>query len=140
MNIQVVKISDINTAEYNPRIIRKDEFDGLKSSLKIFGQQENFIINKNGTLISGHQRLEAAKQLGWKEVTANVVNLTPKEEKKLNLIMNSRAVQGVFDELKLAEILEEIKFDDDYTELRFDTLEPLDLSNAEFDAPTTSDE
>ena len=42
--------------------------------------------------------------------------------------------------MKLAEILEEIKFDDDYTDLRLDVLEPLDLSDIEFDKSTLPDE
>lgn len=140
MNIKTLKISDIKTAAYNPRQIRADEFSGLKASLKEFGQQENFIVNKDMTLVSGHQRLEAAKQLGWTEVTANVIDVDKKTEKKLNVVMNSRSIQGSFDELKLAEILEEIKFDDDYTELRLDVLEPLDLSDIEFDKSTLADE
>lgn len=140
MNIKNIKISDIKVAEYNPRIIRKEEFEGLKASLKEFGQQENFIINKDGTLISGHQRLEAAKQLGWAEVTVNVLDVDKITEKKLNLVMNSRSIQGVFDELKLAELLEELKFEDGYGELRLDTLEPLDLSDIEFDKTTMASE
>lgn len=140
MNIKTIKIADIKIADYNPRIIRKDEFEGLKSSLKEFGQQENFIVNKDMTLISGHQRLEAAKALGWTEVVASVIDVDKKTEKKLNVVMNSRSIQGTFDELKLSEILEELKFDDDYTDLRLDTLEPLDLSNIEFDKTTMADE
>ncbi len=140
MNIKTIKIADIKIADYNPRIIRKDEFEGLKSSLKEFGQQENFIVNKDMTLVSGHQRLEAAKALGWTEVVASVIDVDKKTEKKLNVVMNSRSIQGTFDELKLSEILEELKFDDDYTDLRLDTLEPLDLSNIEFDKTTMADE
>jgi hypothetical protein len=128
LNIHTIKISDINTASYNPRIINKEEFEGLKNSLKIFGQQENFIVNRNMTLISGHQRLEAAKMLGWSEVTVNIVDLSSQDEKKLNLIMNSTAIQGRFDELKLNEILEELKLTDYYEELNLNKLEPLDLS------------
>lgn len=140
MKIETIPIKNIKTASYNPRLMRADEFEGLKTSLKQFGQQENFIVNDDMTLISGHQRLEAAKQLGWTEVVCNVVKLDKKTEKKLNLAMNNRAIQGNFDELKLSELLEELKFDEDYTDLRLDTLEPLDLSDIEFDGASMSDE
>lgn len=128
MNISNITLSSINPAEYNPRVITKDEFEGLKQSLTTFGQQENLIVNKDMTLISGHQRLQAMLALGWTEATCNVVDLDKHEEKKLNVIMNSQAIAGKFDELKLAEILEELKLDDNYEALRLNKLEPLDLS------------
>ena len=83
------------------------------------------------TLISGHQRYEAMKNLGWSEATCNVVDLGKHQEKKLNVLMNSQAISGQYDDLKLAEILEELKLDDDYESLRLNVLEPLDLSPTE---------
>lgn len=131
MNIEVIQLNKINPAKYNPRIITKDEFDGLKESLTTFGQQENLIVNKDMTLISGHQRLQAMNALGWTEATCNVVDLNNHEEKKLNVLMNSQAISGKWDDLKLAEILEELKLDDNYEALRLNELEPLDLSPTE---------
>ena len=131
MNITTLQLNTINPAEYNPRSITKDEFEGLKTSLQTFGQQENLIVNKDMTLISGHQRLQAMLALGWTEAVCNVVDLDKHEEKKLNVIMNSQAISGQWDDLKLAEILEELKLDDDYEALRLNELEPLDLSPTE---------
>lgn len=131
MNIKTIQLTNINPAEYNPRIITKDEFEGLKTSLQTFGQQENLIVNKDMTLISGHQRLQAMLALGWTDAVCNVVNLDKHEEKKLNVLMNSPAISGSWDDLKLAEILEELKLDDDYISLRLNELEPLDLSPTE---------
>ena len=128
MNIQNIDLDLLNPAEYNPRIITDDEFNGLCESLKIFGQQENLIVNKDMTIISGHQRYEAMKFLGWTEAVCNMVDLDKHAEKKLNVLMNSQAISGKYDDLKLAEILEELKLDDDYEGLRLDKLEPLDLS------------
>lgn len=131
MNITTLQLNTINPAEYNPRSITKDEFEGLKTSLQTFGQQENLIVNKDMTLISGHQRLQAMLALGWTDAVCNVVNLDKHEEKKLNVLMNSPAISGSWDDLKLAEILEELKLDDDYISLRLNELEPLDLSPTE---------
>lgn len=128
MNLQTLKLDDIKPAAYNPRIMTDEEFNGLVKSLEIFGQQENLIVNKDMTLISGHQRLEAMKFLSWTEATCNVVNLNKTQEKKLNVTMNNKAIAGKWDDLKLAEILEELRLDDDYEPLRLDKLEPLDLS------------
>lgn len=131
MNITTITLTKLNPAEYNPRSITKDEFAGLKNSLETYGQQENLIVNKDMTLISGHQRMNAMLALGWTEAVCNVVDLDKHQEKKLNVIMNSQAIAGKFDELKLAEILEELKLDDNYESLRLNELEPLDLSPTE---------
>lgn len=130
MHLKTIKLDDLNPALYNPRTITEEEFNGLVASLRQFGQQENLIVNKDNTVISGHQRLEAMKYLGWDEAVCNVVDLSSREEKKLNVIMNSQAIAGKYDDLKLSEILEELKLDDDYKLLRLDKLEPLDLSDA----------
>lgn len=135
MRLETLKLSELNPAEYNPRTITKEEFEGLKKSLETFGQQENLIVNKDMTVISGHQRLEAMKALGWTEAVCNMVDLDKHQEKKLNVIMNSTAISGKYDDLKLSEILEELKLDDDYESLRLNELEPLDLSEQEISLP-----
>lgn len=143
MNLKTISLDKLNPAEYNPRTITDDEFNGLVESLKTFGQQENLIVNKDMTIISGHQRYEAMKFLNWTEAVCNVVDLDKHAEKKLNVIMNSDKISGKYDELKLAEILEELKLDDDYESLRLDKLEPLDLSDVEVEedeAPEVSSE
>jgi DNA modification methylase len=128
MEIRTLPISKIKPATYNPRNITDDELDGLIASLEIFGQQENLIVNKDMTLISGHQRMKAMEQLGWKEVVCNVVDLDKHQEKKLNVIMNSQAIQGSWDDLKLNEILEELQFDEDYNRLRLNEIEPVKIA------------
>lgn len=128
MKLETVKLDQLNPAEYNPRTITKEEFEGLKESLKTFGQQENLIVNKDMTVISGHQRLEAMKALGWTEAVCNMVDLDKHQEKKLNVIMNSQAISGKYDDIMLEEILLELRNDSDYESLRLNELEPLDLS------------
>lgn len=143
MNLKTISLDKLNPAPYNPRFISAEEFKGLTKSLETFGQQENLIVNKDMTLISGHQRYEAMKKLGWTEATCNVVDLDKHQEKKLNVIMNSTAISGKYDDLKLSEILEELKLDDDYESLRLNVLEPLDLSPTEVEedeAPEVSSE
>lgn len=135
MNIQTIAISRLNPAEYNPRTITKDEFDGLRQSLSTFGQQENLIVNKDMTIISGHQRYRAMQALGWEEAVCNLVDLDKHQEKKLNVIMNSTAISGKYDDLRLAEILEELKLDEDYEALRLNVLETLDLSEPDIALP-----
>ena len=143
MQLETLKLDQLKPAEYNPRIMTAEEFEGLKQSLQTFGQQENLIVNKDMTIISGHQRYEAMKALGWIDAVCNLVDLDKHQEKKLNVLMNSQAISGKYDDLKLAEILEELKLDEDYEALRLNVLEPLDLSPTEVEedeAPEVSSE
>lgn len=127
---KIVKTDSLKPADYNPRTISKDEFEGLKNSLDGFGLLDDIVINtRTGHIVSGHQRYEAAKALGEAEVTIKEIDVDLKTEQKINVLMNSPAIQGKFDDLKLSEILETLKLDDDYESLRLDKLEPLDLSD-----------
>lgn len=133
MNIQTLPIEDLKPADYNPRIIDEAELKGLVESIKTFGQQENLIVNKDMTVVSGHQRLKAMQELGITEAVCNVVDLDKKQEKKLNVLMNSQAISGKYDDSQLALILKELKLDDDYKSLRLDQLEPLNLGTEEIE-------
>jgi len=83
VKLQTLNLDQLNPADYNPRVMTKEEFEGLKESLKTFGQQENLIVNKDMTIISGHQRYEAMKALGWVEAVCNLVFLLPECSQRL---------------------------------------------------------
>jgi DNA modification methylase len=131
LQIEMVDISALKFAEYNPRVIDKKEFAGLVKSIETFGLVDPIIINKDNTIIGGHQRTRAASTAGHKQVPCVRLQLNKAAERKLNVILNSQAISGKYDDVKLAEMLEEFKLDPDYFELRFDQLEPLDGSDEE---------
>lgn len=94
-------------AKYNPRQISEDNLQRLMTSLKIHRQVENLIYNKRTkTLISGHQRLEAAKRLGWKTLDVNVLDISEAVERALNIALNNPNLQGEWDLPKLVDTLE----------------------------------
>lgn len=125
---ELIDLDKLKPAEYNPRIIDKIEYQALKQSYKTYGQVQPFVVNKDMTIIGGHQGYKVMQELGEKQALCVVVDLDKKEEKKLNVILNSNKVGGRYDDLKLAELLEEFKLDEDYNLLRLNELEPLDLS------------
>jgi ParB family chromosome partitioning protein len=129
MEIKKLSITALKPAEYNPRVMSKEEFNGLVASIKTFGLVDPIIINKDFTIIGGHRRYDACKKLKYKEVDCIILDLDKHEEKKLNVILNSQAISGKYDDNLLSELLEELKLDDDYEELRLDQLQPLDLTD-----------
>lgn len=61
----------------------------LKKSMEEIGQIQEIVVNDAYKLIVGYRRLKAAKELGWKEIDANIVrNLTPFKEFLIELHEN----------------------------------------------------
>lgn len=111
LEIKQVKISDLKFSEYNPRIMSETEMAKLVRSIQEFGFVDPVIVNshsgRENIIIGGHQRVEAAKILGFKEVPVVFVSLVPKKEKLLNLALNR--IQGIWDEDKLRDLLKSLE-------------------------------
>lgn len=105
-------IADLRPAEYNPRKTLQPgdpEYESLKRSIETFGYVDPIIVNKDGTVIGGHQRLSVLADLGYTEVDVAVVDLNKHDEKALNIALNK--ISGEWDEAKLAAIFSELKLD-----------------------------
>jgi ParB-like chromosome segregation protein Spo0J len=134
MKIEQVHIDELIPAPYNPRRMDEVQFNGLKASLKVFGIVEPVVANKrNKHIVGGHMRVEAWFSMGNDTIPVVWVDLDDKQEKKLNVLLNSQAISGKYDQDKLAEILTEFSADDDYSALRLDELEPADGSSPKGD-------
>jgi len=73
---------DINEIIINKRI-RKNTGDltSLMESMNKFGQLHPVILNKKHELISGFRRIQSAKKLNWKTITAAVVDVKSEADK-----------------------------------------------------------
>lgn len=84
------KISELRPADYNPRVINPDSFESLKESLQKFGIIKPIILNGNGVLTAGHQRIKAMKEIGFTEAPVIMLkNISLHDEIKFNLFHNS---------------------------------------------------
>jgi len=96
-------IDELIFAEYNPRQLTKDQYQGLKDSITRFGLVDPVIINKHkerdNIIVGGHQRVKIAKDLGYKEVPCVEVNLTPEKERELNIRLNKNVGEWDWDSL-----------------------------------------
>lgn len=131
-------IDSLNPAVYNPREIDEESFKALKKSIERFKLVEPIVINQNKTIIGGHQRVRACKELGYIVVTCVKVDLDQFEEKLLNITLNSKAAQGIDVIQKLQPILKELRADPDFMEFRLDKLETGALSDMNVDLNDTS--
>ena len=106
MNIETRKLADLRPAAYNPR--RKlqpgePEYEKIARSIEEFGYCDPIIINKDGTIIGGHQRHQVLLDLGAESADVVVVDLDPDKEKALNIALNK--ITGSWDEAKLTELI-----------------------------------
>lgn len=82
--------------------VRKDlgNLEDLKDSLKIYGLLNPITLNRKYELIAGERRLQAAKQLGWTNINANIIdNLTEIEQLEMELEENNQRKEFTDEEL-----------------------------------------
>jgi len=95
MKIESKLIKDLKPATYNPRQISTKQYNDLKASIKKFGLVDPIIVNKDMTVIGGHQRLKICKELKHIEIDCVVLDLSKEEERELNIRLNKNT--GDFD-------------------------------------------
>lgn len=105
LTITQVPIAALKPAVYNPRKISAEALSKLKESIKRFGMVDPIIVNgaKNrlNIVIGGHQRLKAAKELGFSHVPVVHVQIpNTTKEKELNLRLNANTGEWDYELLK----------------------------------------
>lgn len=142
MKIEKRAIHDLKPAEYNPRkALTPDdvEYQKIKRSIETFGYVDPIIINKDGTIIGGHQRHTVLSDLGYQEVDVVVLDLNKEDEKALNVALNK--ISGEWDELKLRDLLVELDLGDyDISVTGFDNQDLEDLIELTEFEPDASDD
>lgn len=108
MIIERKKISEITPADYNPRQVTPEKRALLRKSIARFGLVEPLVWNKRTqTLVSGAQRLSVLIEDNAESVDVVVVDLSPTDEKALNLQLNNHA--GTWDPSKLDAVIQELE-------------------------------
>ena len=124
MMTKIVRLNEIKAADYNPRKNLKpedDEYKNLKRSIETFGFVEPLIVNERTmTIVGGHQRYKILRDSGITETEAVIVNLTPNDERLLNVALNK--IESDWDIDKLSDLFKELN------------LEVLDLTVTGFNA------
>lgn len=116
MRLRRVPISKVRPALYNPRKDLKPgdpDYERLLKSIEEFGCVEPLVWNeRSGVLVGGHQRFKILLARGAKYVDVSVVDLSPTQEKALNLALNK--IRGDWDQEKLSVLLGEIAATPDF--------------------------
>lgn len=113
MEIREIRLSELHPASYNPRKKLKKgdkEYEKIKQSLLKFGYVDPIIVNKDLTVIGGHQRLTVLKDLDYETAKCVIVNLSKEDEKALNIALNK--ITGQWDDQLLADLLLDLQESD----------------------------
>jgi DNA modification methylase len=95
----VEKIDKLIANDLNPRTINRKAYESLKKSLKDFPEMKQLreiVVDENLTILGGHQRIHALKELGYSDVTVKqVFGLT--EKQKREFIIKDNTASGEWD-------------------------------------------
>jgi DNA modification methylase len=116
----MVPIGRLHPDPANPRRISDEELDALENSMRRYGCVQPIVALPDGTVIGGHQRLIAARRLGYEVVPVIWVDLSLEQARLLGLALNK--IQGSWDEALLGRLLAELQ-----------TVPDLDLRISGFD-------
>lgn len=111
--------------EKNPRSIKKDAFERLKTHIRDHGQMQPLVVTPEGVVLGGNMRLRAYHELSIDPVWVEVVEPKDEAEKlRIALVLNDRA--GFYDDDLLANLIPEYP-DFNWDEYAVDLKEPVNL-------------
>ena len=115
MKIERIEISKLKPATYNPRQISKRQYKDLEESIDKFGLVDPIIVNKDMTIIGGHQRYkiweDKARESKMDDITIPcvVLELNKEQERELNIRLNKSGGEWDMDILANEFDVEELK-------------------------------
>jgi ParB-like chromosome segregation protein Spo0J len=142
MRIQEWDIGMLRPYANNPRV-NEGAVQAVASSIKRFGFRQPIVADRDGVIVAGHTRWEAAKQLGLKKVPVHVAkDLTPELARAYRIADNKTAELAQWDDEKLTTELELLRnAGDDLQVLAFTSRElnsllgkPADGSSLQYSA------
>ena len=104
IHIEHLPIDQLRPDPFNPRKISDAELNALTESIRKFGLVDPILVrSEDRTIIGGHQRVVAARRLGYTTVPVVELDLSLEEARLLNIGLNK--LGGSFDQELLARLL-----------------------------------
>lgn len=106
--IVMMRLQDLTPYENNPRV-NDAAVPAVKESIKEFGFKVPIVVDAAGTIIAGHTRYKAAKELGMEEVPViQASTLSSEQVQAYRVIDNKTQELAKWDYAKLDEELDKI--------------------------------
>jgi hypothetical protein len=136
--VRVLPLDEIKPYWRNPRNIPASAVDAVADSIERYGYQNRIIVDAENTIITGHTRYAALRQLGWTEAEVRVTNLTAEQARAYRLVDNSTADLTGFAMDKLIMELREIT-DPEMLNIHFPDIDLSTGFGADLDPVTAED-
>lgn len=111
MQIEEIKISDIENHPKNPKQHPENQIRLIQKSIERFGWTNPVILDKNNRILAGHARVKAAIEKGYDTIPAIRTELTGDEADAYLLADNRLADISPYDRDILAELLSDLPKD-----------------------------
>ena len=122
MQTETVPIDEPTPDPANARKHGERNLSSIIDSLKAFGQQKPIVVDKRGVVVAGNGTLEAAKRLGWSEISIVRSELDPTQATAFGIADNRTAELAEWDDEVLRSLLDSM--DDEMLDvLAFDSKE-----------------
>lgn len=120
MKIEKIDIQEIKQYKNNAKLHPQWQVDQIKESIEAFGFNDPIAIDENNVVIEGHGRLEAIKQLEYKQV--EIIRLTHmnEEEKRAYILAHNKLTMNT-------------DFDFDVLQKELNSISNLEMSNFGFE-------
>ena len=130
MEIIKVKLDDIKPYKNNAKEHPQEQIEQIKKSIREFGNNDPIAIDENNTIIEGHGRYYALKQLDYDEVECiRLTHLTEEQKKAYILVHNKLTLNSDFDMDILQKELDDLFGKIDMNEYGFPVqIENIDLA------------
>src|ERR1700721_3008243 len=96
-HLEVLPLSSLKAHSKNPRQIKKEQMAHLENLITKFGMIDKPIVNKDWTIIGGHQRVKVLKKMKAKNVECWVPDRDLTQEEVDHLCIGLNLNQGFFD-------------------------------------------
>lgn len=100
-----IKVEDILQHAENRRIYSATNIEQLMECIKSLGLMQRIILNKKNEVLCGYRRLLAIKELGWKEVEVEIVDIPIEEEPAYMVSSNSHRTKTSLEKYHEIKIL-----------------------------------
>lgn len=124
-NLQMVDIESIILRFKSLRKHSKKQLQKLKNAINKVGYVNPILLDEKYNILAGELRLFAAKELGFTQIPAIILeNLTPEEIEAIRILDNRIAEDGEWNFENLKDEIEKLmKFDITFEDLGFDTVD-----------------
>lgn len=114
LKVEYIKIKDLKPYEKNAKTHPKENIEAIKKSIEKYGFDDPIgVWGDKNTIVEGHGRYLACKELGIKEVPCiRLDHLTDEERREYTLLHNKTTMMSDFDFDLLGEELSELDLSD----------------------------